>query len=59
MHEGIHYGQNFSGMIVYSFHATKPFGIGEGGMIYSNNEEEINQIKRMGNFDLIVIVNVR
>ena len=50
MHEGIHYGQNFSGMIVYSFHATKPFGIGEGGMIYSNNEEEINQIKRMGNF---------
>ena len=59
MHEGIHYGQNFSGMIVYSFHATKPFGIGEGGMIYSNNEEEINQIKRMGNFDLIIIVNVR
>lgn len=49
-HEGIHYGQDFSGMIVYSFHATKPFGIGEGGMIYSHNEEEINQIKRMGNF---------
>ncbi|KEK24134.1 aminotransferase class I/II-fold pyridoxal phosphate-dependent enzyme [Bacillus gaemokensis] len=45
-----HYGQGFSGMVVYSFHATKPFGIGEGGMIYSNNEEDIKQIKRIGNF---------
>ncbi|EEM12009.1 DegT/dnrJ/eryC1/strS [Bacillus pseudomycoides] len=50
MHGDMHYGQDFSGMIVYSFHATKPFGIGEGGMIYSYNEEEINRIKRMGNF---------
>ncbi|KOS26487.1 aminotransferase DegT [Bacillus anthracis] len=50
MHEGIHYGQNFSGMMVYSFHATKPFGIGEGGMKDNNKEEEIKQIKRMGNF---------
>ncbi|MGN4667911.1 aminotransferase class I/II-fold pyridoxal phosphate-dependent enzyme [Bacillus cereus group sp. MYBK234-1] len=50
MHEGVHYGQDFSGMIVYSFHATKPFGIGEGGMIYSCNEKDIYHIKRMGNF---------
>ncbi|XLP22396.1 aminotransferase class I/II-fold pyridoxal phosphate-dependent enzyme [Bacillus toyonensis] len=50
MHEGVHYGQDFSGMIVYSFHATKPFGIGEGGMIYSSNEKDISHIKRMGNF---------
>lgn len=50
MHGGMHYGQDFSGMIVYSFHATKPFGIGEGGMIYSHNEEDINRIKIMGNF---------
>jgi dTDP-4-amino-4,6-dideoxygalactose transaminase len=50
MNGGMHYGQDFSGMIVYSFHATKPFGIGEGGLIYSKNEEDIQRIKRMGNF---------
>ncbi|MEX0417800.1 aminotransferase class I/II-fold pyridoxal phosphate-dependent enzyme [Bacillus sp. C30] len=50
MHGGVHYGQDFSGMVVYSFHATKPFGIGEGGMIYSYNEKDIYHIKRMGNF---------
>ncbi|KFM98550.1 aminotransferase class I/II-fold pyridoxal phosphate-dependent enzyme [Bacillus clarus] len=50
MKEGRHYGQDFSGMVVYSFHATKPFGIGEGGMIYSCNEEDIKRMKRMGNF---------
>nr|MBS9408031.1 DegT/DnrJ/EryC1/StrS family aminotransferase [Streptococcus oralis] len=32
MNGSMHYGQDFSGMIVYSFHATKPFGIGEGGL---------------------------
>ncbi|MDQ7234471.1 aminotransferase class I/II-fold pyridoxal phosphate-dependent enzyme [Bacillus pacificus] len=50
MNGGMHYGQDFSGMIVYSFHATKPFGIGEGGLIYSKNEEDIQRIKKMGNF---------
>ncbi|MDG0959318.1 aminotransferase class I/II-fold pyridoxal phosphate-dependent enzyme, partial [Bacillus paranthracis] len=50
MNGSVHYGQGFSGMIVYSFHATKPFGIGEGGLIYSKNEEDIQCIKRMGNF---------
>ncbi|MGN4818285.1 aminotransferase class I/II-fold pyridoxal phosphate-dependent enzyme [Bacillus cereus group sp. MYBK139-2] len=50
MNGGMHYGQDFSGIIVYSFHATKPFGIGEGGLIYSKNEEDIQRIKRMGNF---------
>lgn len=50
MNGSVHYGQDFSGTIVYSFHATKPFGIGEGGLIYSKNEEDIQCIKRMGNF---------
>ncbi|PDM36889.1 aminotransferase DegT, partial [Bacillus cereus] len=57
MNGGMHYGQDFSGMIIYSFHATKPFGIGEGGLIYSKNEEDItNVLKEWGISDLIQIV---
>ena len=50
MNGSVHYGQDFSGMIVYSFHATKPFGIGEGGLIYSKMKKIYNVLKRMGNF---------
>ncbi|MEB8652401.1 hypothetical protein P4G96_27060 [Bacillus cereus] len=40
--EGINYNQDFSGIIVYSFHETNPFTIGEEDIIYSKNEEGIN-----------------
>ena len=59
MNGGMHYGQDFSGMIVYSFHATKPFGIGEGGLIYSKTKKIYNVLKEWGISDLIKIVNVR
>ena len=35
---------------IFSFHATKPFGIGEGGAITSSNEEFIFKMERMKNF---------
>lgn len=35
---------------IFSFHATKPFGIGEGGAITSRNEEFISKMERMKNF---------
>jgi dTDP-4-amino-4,6-dideoxygalactose transaminase len=35
---------------VYSFHATKGFGIGEGGLIYSSDHEMINRIRQASNF---------
>lgn len=35
---------------VFSFHATKPFGIGEGGAITSKNEKLIKEFNQMKNF---------
>ncbi len=35
---------------VFSFHATKPFGIGEGGVLVSHDEELIARVRRLANF---------
>lgn len=35
---------------VFSFHATKPFAIGEGGLIVSKNKEIIDKFRKMQNF---------
>jgi dTDP-4-amino-4,6-dideoxygalactose transaminase len=35
---------------VFSFHATKPFGIGEGGAIVSRNEKLIEEFNQMKSF---------
>jgi dTDP-4-amino-4,6-dideoxygalactose transaminase len=46
-------GEKIGGMgdcEVFSFHATKPFGIGEGGAITSKNEKLINDFEIMKNF---------
>jgi dTDP-4-amino-4,6-dideoxygalactose transaminase len=48
--DGGHFGKGFSGLIVFSFHATKAFGIGEGGLVYSGNQQIIQQIRQAGNF---------
>ena len=45
-----HFGTKFQGIIVFSFHATKPFGIGEGGLIYSGNIDSIKGIRCAANF---------
>jgi dTDP-4-amino-4,6-dideoxygalactose transaminase len=34
---------------VYSFHATKPFGVGEGGLVVADNER-ISKIRKISNF---------
>jgi dTDP-4-amino-4,6-dideoxygalactose transaminase len=44
------FGKVFPGVVVYSFHATKSFGIGEGGLVYSGDREIIPMIRRAGNF---------
>jgi dTDP-4-amino-4,6-dideoxygalactose transaminase len=44
------FGKQFPGTVVFSFHATKPFGIGEGGMVYAGNPETISMIRQAGNF---------
>lgn len=45
-----HFGKGFPGSVVFSFHATKSFGIGEGGLIYSADTEFIAKIKQSSNF---------
>jgi len=37
---------------VFSFHATKAFGIGEGGLVAARNEAWIEQVRRLSNFGI-------
>lgn len=48
--EGVQFGKGFDGVVVYSFHATKAFGIGEGGLVYSGSNEVVDAIRRRSNF---------
>ncbi|MGR6765231.1 DegT/DnrJ/EryC1/StrS family aminotransferase [Paenibacillus sp. T2-29] len=48
--EATHFGKGFGGAVVFSFHATKSFGIGEGGLVYSLDQDLIKRIRQAGNF---------
>lgn len=43
-------GKGFPGIVVYSFHATKSFAVGEGGLLYSASLETIVNIRQAANF---------
>lgn len=45
-----YFGKGFPGCVVYSFHATKSFGVGEGGLVYSTNTNLISKIRQAENF---------
>ncbi|OIJ18523.1 aminotransferase DegT [Anaerobacillus alkalidiazotrophicus] len=45
-----HFGRGFPGCVVFSFHATKSFGVGEGGLVYSANKDLISKIRQAENF---------
>lgn len=47
---GRQFGTGFPGAVVFSFHATKSFGIGEGGLVYSGDESLIGRVRRASNF---------
>ena len=47
---GGHFGCHFPGPVVFSFHATKTFGIGEGGLVYSADRDLIGRVRQAGNF---------
>ncbi len=49
-HDGMQFGADFPGAVVFSLHATKAFGIGEGGLVYSANTSLVQQIRQLGNF---------
>jgi dTDP-4-amino-4,6-dideoxygalactose transaminase len=40
-------------LVAHSLHATKPFGVGEGGILASRNPETIVKAKRYANFGMI------
>ncbi|NVN10858.1 DegT/DnrJ/EryC1/StrS family aminotransferase [Nguyenibacter vanlangensis] len=44
------FGTGFPFPIVFSLHATKALGVGEGGFIYSDDAGMIQQLRAMGNF---------
>jgi len=44
------FGAAFPGAVVFSFHATKTFGIGEGGLVYSNSAGLVERVRRLSNF---------
>ncbi len=44
------FSKGFSGISVFSFHATKSFGIGEGGLLYSGDKRIIQELRKAGNF---------
>lgn len=48
--DGVQYGAGFPGAVVYSFHATKAFGIGEGGLVYSADTALVQKIRLLSNF---------
>lgn len=44
------FGAGFPGPVVFSFHATKAFGIGEGGIVYSADTKCLEQVRQASNF---------
>lgn len=47
---GSGFGTNFPGSVVFSLHATKAFGIGEGGLVYSRDSAFIDRLRQAANF---------
>ncbi len=48
--DGRGFGAGYRGAIVFSMHATKSFATGEAGIIYSADNETIDQLRQMCNF---------
>lgn len=44
------YGVGFPGAVVFSLHATKPFGVGEGGIVYSGSADLVAHVRQASNF---------
>ena len=47
---GLGFGADFSGAVVYSMHVTKSFATSEGGLIHSGNPQRIETLRCMSNF---------
>ena len=48
--EGKAFGSGFCWPVVFSMHATKPFSVGEGGVVYCADPQRIARLRAMGSF---------
>ncbi len=48
--DGVGFGTGFSGVVVFSMHATKSFSTGEGGVVYSADPAVMERLRMMANF---------
>lgn len=48
--DGHAFGHDFTGLIVYSMHATKAFPVGEGGLIHSADAGLVAKVRQAANF---------
>ena len=49
-HSGKGFGSGFEWPLVFSMHATKPFSVGEAGLIYSADERRVERLRAMASF---------
>ncbi len=47
---GKQFGSGFAWPVVFSMHATKPFSVGEGGLIYCADPDRLARLRTMGSF---------
>lgn len=47
-----------SNIVVFSLHATKSFGVGEGGLVVSRDRSKIEKVRQLSNFGLDVALGV-
>ena len=48
--DGRQFGRGFSGAVVFSCHATQAFPVGEGGLVYSADQNLIRRMKLASNY---------
>lgn len=48
--DGLNFGAATRHTVVFSMHATKAFGVGEGGFVHSGNSRVIEELRCMGQF---------
>lgn len=48
--DGVPFGKGFSGAVVFSFHATKAFAVGEAGLVYSTDAALIRRLRLASNY---------
>lgn len=51
-HRHLNFGAGSRHAVVFSLHATKAFGVGEGGLVHSADADLVARLRRMGNFGM-------